>query len=359
MKKENWFSRNSRIILSILGCIVVIGLCCVPFICDNWFFGEKTTIAEKLKYIGAFIGGILLTVNAYFIYKRTNELNRSNNLTAKGQLDTRFKDAATLLAQGNTSAELSGIHALHQIAIEASKTKDQKDYVKVIKDILTAFIRDNSVIEYKKDDNGKILCDKFHYFIVEKANNNKSKLVFQTIVDKLFKDDECEIYAKYPKDLSETVLIEMDFSDAKLQNVHFKGAQLQWIKFEGAQLQNVKFWNTQLQNANFTNAEFTNVEFQAIQLQDAKFSNAELEKVEFYNVLLENAKFWYARLNNVKFILAQLENVNFYKAHNIDKVLFQKNSWNNMTNFEGTAFENKTIEELTEIMGNPPTPLNE
>jgi hypothetical protein len=107
---------------------------------DDWFFGEKSkpetkTVAAKFKYFGAFIGGILLVINAYYIHKQTQEQHQSNYLVAKGQLDTRFKDAATLLASGNTSAELSAIHALHQIAVEASQTKDQKDYVKVIKDI--------------------------------------------------------------------------------------------------------------------------------------------------------------------------------------------------------------------------------
>ena len=97
---KSWVKKNYIIIIV----IIFVGLCCIPFIWSDWFFGTPTTIASKLTYIGAFIGGTLLAVNAYFIYKRTKELNRSNNLVAKGQLDTRFKDAATLLAQGNTSA---------------------------------------------------------------------------------------------------------------------------------------------------------------------------------------------------------------------------------------------------------------
>jgi len=292
-------------IITVLICIVVVGLCSVPFIWDNWFFGKETTIAETLKYVGAFIGGILVIVNAYFVYKRTKEQNRSNNLVAKGQLDTRFKDAATLLASGNTSAELSAIHALHQIAIEASQTEDQKDYVKVIKDILIGFIKENSVFEYMEDENGKILHDEFRRPIIKEAKNTKSNIILQTIIDKLFKGSECIIYKIYdaigevPTDLSATVLKGIDFSHARLQGVIF----------ENAQLQGVVFYFSKLQNANFVDAD------------------------------LQNADFW--------------------NAYNIDKAIFRYVLWNVKTNFNGTAFENKTIEELTKIMGNPPEPLEE
>ena len=77
-----------KVIYKIIIVIIVVGLCSVPFIWNDWFFETHTTIAEKLKYVGAFIGGVLVAINAYFIYKRTKELNRSNNLTVKGQFDT-------------------------------------------------------------------------------------------------------------------------------------------------------------------------------------------------------------------------------------------------------------------------------
>jgi len=301
---KTWIKNCLYIILA----IIVVGLCFVPFIWNECFFGQKITIAETLKYIGAFIGGILLAVNAFFIYKRVKEQNRNNNLVAKGQLDTRFKDAATLLAAGNTSAELSGIHALHQIAVEASQTKDQQDYVKVIKEILIAFIKDNSVIEYKKDEDGHKLFDKFRKPIIEEAHNNeKNRIVLQTIIDKLFRDSTCKIYAKYPTDLSGTVLVKMDFSDAKLQKAVFRGAQLQFAEFSRAQLQGAVFYEANLQRAVFFEAN----------LQDTDFSWA--------NIMA-------------------------------DRGYFSNTFWNKKTNFKGTAFENKTEKELTEIMENPPTP---
>jgi len=218
--------------------IFIVGLCCVPFIWNDWFFGKRsTTIAEKFKYIGAFVGGLLLLLNAYAFLQQAKEQNRSNNLVAKGQLDTRFKDAATLLAAGNTSAELSAIHTLHQIAIEASKTENQRDYVRVIKDILIAFIKENSVIEYEeKDENRAIAFSKGIPCIgcipnIKEAYSTKSYLVVQTIIDKLFRNNGWEIYAEYPTDLSSTVLKEIDFSKSQLHNVNFSYANLQNANF--------------------------------------------------------------------------------------------------------------------------------
>ena len=140
---KNWIKKRYKVIV-VTG--IVIGMCCVSFIWREW----------------------------------TRELSRSNDLAVKRQLDMRFKDAAMLLAEGNTVAELSAIHALNQIAIEASQTEDQKDYVKVIKDILISFIQENSVIEYIKDENGKILTDEYYFSNIDTAYNTKSKIVVQT-----------------------------------------------------------------------------------------------------------------------------------------------------------------------------------
>jgi len=326
-KKKNWFHRNKT---AILICIIGFVVCYIPFAWSDWFFGVETTVAETVRYVGTVIGGILLAVNAYFIYKRADEQARSNHLTikgqeliAKGQLDMRFKDAAMLLARKHTSAELSGIHALHQIAIEASKTDDQKDYVKVIKDILTAFIKENSVIEYKKNENEETLFDEFENPIVEKSENKKSQIVMQAIVDKLFIDKSCKIYDDYPTDLSETVL----------KGVNFRFAQLQSVDFENAQLQNADFRKAQLLNA--------------------KFSTAQLQNVNFKRAHLQNVDLRFAQLRNAYFEGVTLQDANFENAYDIDKANFENMFWNKHTNFKGTAFQKKSIEELTKIMGRP------
>jgi uncharacterized protein YjbI with pentapeptide repeats len=118
-----------------------------------------------------------------------------------------------LLANENTSAMLSGVAALHQIAVEASQTEDQKDYVQVIKDILINFIREGSVQE-EKDADGNIIT---------KARNDKKPIVIQTIIDKLFKSDNWKIYVEEQKrtDLRYCVLKGVDFRNAHLEKAYF------------------------------------------------------------------------------------------------------------------------------------------
>ena len=286
----------------------------VIFFRSKWFFGRRRriTIAEKCTYLGALFGGILLVFNALY-------MSQSNNLMRKGQLDTRFKDAATLLSAGNSSAELSAIHSLYQIAIEASQTNDRKDYVQVIKHILTGFIKDNSVI--KKDT---------------AAFNKKSDLLLQTIINYLFSENyQYHIFEVYPTDLQRTVL----------KNIDFKYTQLQ-----GAD-----FWNAQLQDADFSYAQLQGADFRNAQLQDANFDKAQLQSAYFINAQLQGANFSEVNLRGANFRKAQIQGA-YFRFTEFKGAIFDSTSWDLETNFRGTVFEGKSIEELTEIMGRPPEP---
>jgi uncharacterized protein YjbI with pentapeptide repeats len=168
------------------------------------------------------------------------------------------------------------------------------------------------VIKYKKCSSECNGCCK----TVDTAYNIKSNVVLQTIIDKLFIESSRIIYAEYKTDLSETVLKKINFYSAQLQNVDFSEAQLQMVNFTNAELQNARFWRSELQNAHF----------------------------------------WKTKLQNTLFGFPYGE-IGFEQgARNIDEAFFENVFWNKKTNFTGTAFENKTIKELTKIMGRPPEP---
>ena len=115
--------------------------------------------------------------------------------------------------------------------------------------------------------------------------------------------------------------------------------------FISANLLNASFEFVKPQNANFNYSQLQNVNFENAQLQNAVFCNADLQNTIFCNADLQYANF---------------EFVNFNKDYNnIDEAIFGNTLWNEKTNFKGTFFENKTIEELTKIMGNPPIHNNE
>jgi len=327
--------------LNILLFLLFSAFCAVfVFKKSYWFFGRRpTTNAEKLKYVGAIIGGVLLFMNAYAYLKQVEEQNRSNNLVVKGQLDTRFKDAATLLASDITSTELSGIYALHQLAIEASQ--EQKGYVIVIKNILIAFIKENSVIE--KDT----------------VYNKKNVLLLQTIIDKLFRDKGCEIYTEYPIDLSRTVLKEIVFNNAQLDSANFMEAQLQgayfmkakllgssfvkaqlqYADFDDAQLQGADFYDAHLQGVYFGKAKLQGADFYNTNLQSAYFGKAQLQGANFMEAQLQGADFFSSNLQGADFTKAQLDSANFSFADKIDEAKFKNTFWNKEPDFNGTLFE--------------------
>ena len=147
MREKGEFFSKYKLQLILVG-VIVVQMGALLFVYRECFFGEKVPPSKILAYIGAFLGGIIVFANFIAVYRR-NKLtertlnqarlhqNETNDLTEKGQLDIRFKDAAMLLANENTSAILSGIHALAQIAIEASRRGDES-YAKTIKPILCA-----------------------------------------------------------------------------------------------------------------------------------------------------------------------------------------------------------------------------
>jgi hypothetical protein len=177
---------------AVLLALSILGIASILWYFDGYwrilfiFFGGKTTLSETMTYAGAVAGGIILIGNLLVNNKRlkqqekTNELtmealtqtrelqNETNRLTAKKQLDARFKDAVSLLASENTNVILSGIHALAQIAAEDAhiNAHGQKDYVRVITNMFTSFISE----EENKNSH-----------IINKANIDESKIIIQTI----------------------------------------------------------------------------------------------------------------------------------------------------------------------------------
>ena len=306
---------------------IIIGISSVVICVLIWM--KIIPLPDGWKEIPVALVGLFAAPIYYFI---DFLIKKGSNGNKNALFDTRIKDAAMLLAANNTSTELSGIYALHQIAKEASKTKDQKEYVKVIKNILIAFIKENSVIEYQKNRKGEILLDELEMPIVKKAYNKKNDIVLQTIINILFSNNSWKTYAEYPTNFANKVLSKeiealnpVDLSKTVLKGINFSYTKLPNVNFSGAQLQDAYFgFYSLLVGANFSGAQ------------------------------LQNANFWLTSISNANFKKAALQNVNFAASYFIDKAIFGNTLWNENTNFIGTAFENKTLNQLTEIMGNPP-----
>ena len=283
-----------------------------PFDVADTFFGKvQKTPAEILSYIGIVCGAILLLGNQY-------TTNRRNLIMEKGNLDIRFKDAALLLANEATSATISGIYALHQVAVEASRgDKNEQGYVKTIHDILCAFVREN----WRKTSDDTTV-------------GNKPKIVLQTLMDVLFKNEK-DIYKEYYSDLSNCVFQDINLENATLTNVGFNDTKLTNVWFSDAILTFVGFNNAKLTEVWFPNAKLTAVGYSDAKLTDVGFSNAKLTEVWFNNAKSIDVGFRDAKLTNVRFRHAKLANVDFFKATlaNVD--------------FFDTILKDYTYEEIT------------
>ena len=282
------------------------------------FFGNaKYTPAEMLKYIGI-ICGAFIVLGTMQTGNKTNQLTlESNKLTRKGQLDNRFVESSKLIASNNTSEILSGIYALHQIAVEASKDEEMNGYVKVINDILCAYIRENSIIE----------IDKAHYvYKVIKTENLKPQIVIQTIIDLLFNIDD-EIYQNYLSDLSHSVLIDISLSDKILCNVDFQHSWFQNVRCFKSLLKNINFDYSYFNYSNFSffNDEFLrvssptpqrggelhfftrppyfhNVSIKSSVIKHTHFAGAALDSVWFDYSIMDSVKFGATNINNSVFM---------------------------------------------------------
>ena len=201
--KKRWI-----IILTIIVAFV-FSIWCIFFNCHFqkfWFDAIGKTKSEILAFIGAIVGSIILWGNLV-------QNTRRNNLIQKSNIDIRFKDAATLFCSQDVSSILSGVFALHQVAID-SKNLYQDKYVNIVKDIYCIRMKEN------RDD----------YLI--------RKIVIERLVERNV----------YPKKQLQGV----DFSDMVLIGADFTGADLSGAKFHGTDLSNADFTGAILSDADFS-----------------------------------------------------------------------------------------------------------
>lgn len=336
----NYLLKNKVISLTVVAFIFFSVIFCLDKITEKncittWFFGVDKSPSEILTYIGVICGAIVVIANL-------SANNRRNQLTEKGQLDIRFKDAALLLASENTSANLSGIYALHQIALEASKDEDNKGYVKVIHEILCAFLRENSKIEKDEEQN----------YISSKTL--KPNIVFQTIIDVLFKDEK-RIFALFEANLASIVLANINLSNTRLTNIYFGYSVFTHVSFESSILTNINFNSIKFQEVDFKNAELLDIiiyksELNCVSFINSNLNNVNLSKIDilssyFNGAYLRNILFRDAKIVGVSFNDSKLLNCDFNKAK-FTYVSFNKSVFEEQVRLNGTRLEEYSFDEI-------------
>lgn len=300
-------------LIIIFGCIL-IGLVFYKLDAHIILFGDTpSALGEYVKTVATGLGGALVILGLWINNRRVAEQTRQNNIAEKGQINTRFKDAATLLGSGNVSSIISGVYALHQIALESSEEKGiQRGYVSIIHDILCTYIRENTEIIVNKDT-GK-----------EWLENSKPTIVIQTIIKVLFKNNEF-IYSDLMTDLSNCVFENIDFDNAYITNVDFTKS-----KFIKSSAQNCSFNSCYMENSFIDEMDFTDSSFEKVIFDSSHIKNSNFSKTK-----LRNCDYWESIIYNTKF----------------DDVIFQNTDFKNavfegQVTFKNTILAQHTLEEI-------------
>ncbi|MDR0995640.1 MAG: pentapeptide repeat-containing protein [Tannerella sp.] len=357
----NWIKNHLLETLAII--VALFGIVLASFFSKSSFvhflFGYRNiSPSEIITYFGVAAGGIILLRQLFATDKRIDLQDESNRIQAKGQLDTRFKDASMLLGSENTSSILAGVYALHQVAVEASQS-EQKGYVTVVKNILCAFLRENS--EVVKDGEKEEASDEK----TKALKRKKPDIVFQSIVNVLFKEPDYTVYKGTQTDLKWTclsgldlvgavlpkaVLSKADLREAELPNASLRGAYLNGVNLHRANLRGAYLLLASLQDADLSRtrlseADLCRAQLPSANLKDAVLCNANLSEARLPMANLSGADLSKTDLSNAELQRANLEGANL-KGANLKQVDFSLSLINKDTDFTGTIHEGKTVAEI-------------
>ena len=292
--KKKLLNFLSKLYVSLFITLIIVVLCYFDYINTE----EKITLTS----IGS---GLIAITGLYFFHKRLKNQDKQIqnqdkqiSLQINQRVDERFNSAITLLGSSETSARTGAVYALHELALEEEKYRQQ------IVQILCSHIRSKT---------NEVAYQETH----EEHPSNE----IQTTLNLLFKEHERGLYtqdfakvAGFPRaDLSHAYLVRASFKEAQCHEAEFWYAQCQGANFQSAQCQEASFRFTQCQGANFVYAQCQGVKFWYAQCQ-ADFGVAQCQGANFLGAQCQGANFFNAGCEGVIFGDAQCQGANFLGA---------------------------------------------
>ena len=256
---------------------------------------------ELAKFLGYSIGIGLLIWQIAVASRRAAAAEKTAELTERGNIAERFKNAIEHLGNDSASVRLGGTYALHHIAHEV------EEYRKRVFEILCAHIRETTT----KDGYKKLKQTSGEYI-----ERKQPTIEIQSILNLLFiEDQDREIYEEFQGNLEDADLKGASFIKANLQNANLWNANLQRADLRGANLQKANLTEAKLQNANLSGANLQNANLWYANLQDANLWDANLQKASLWNANLQNAGLRGANLRNSILLEANLQNTDLWDAN--------------------------------------------
>ena len=259
-------------------------------------------------------GGVLAAVIVLRLalgqYTAQTENLEAQKIIAERQFTAElFKNAIDQLGSEQQPVVLGGVHALHHLAVN-----NPKDYSQPVFEILCSFIREKTAkTEYKEqfspmtDSSGETQAT--------------SLIVIQTIVDKLFREEEArKFYQVYRANLSGASLQKVDFTNASLRKADLQKADLQGVNLIDAKLHEANLQNANLQEVKLFNATLQGADLQKANLQGAKLFNANLQGVDLRDANLHGAVLTNVNLHGAELSGADLRGVQCNSMNNRETI---------------------------------------
>jgi hypothetical protein len=253
---------------------------------------ENATLENQYRAtIAQILGGIAIGFSLYYTWQR-------NNIAQDGQITDRFTKAVDQLGNRKIEIRLGGIYALERIANES-----KKDYWQII-EILTAYVRENSIIEnYSELNSLRNVPISMDIQANESTKHEVPKI--RTILLDIQAILTVIVRRKYSYEHGETN--KLDFKGTNLQHTNLLMANLSGANLEGANLS----------RANLSGADLSRADLSRANLSEAFLFEANLSEAFLIEAFLFEANLFAANLSKAFLSEANLSWANLYWANNL------------------------------------------
>ncbi len=246
--KEKLVDYWKKTLIGMVGLVVITGLLW-------WHYDDP----ETAKFVAYLLGGGFLLWQVRASSKRAkaaedtaSAMQQTANLTEKGNIAERFKNAIEHLGGKSASVRMGGVYALHHIA------QDVEEYRERVFEILCAHIRETTTQDgYKPQE---VLDSETDVSVIRPSVEIGSilNLLFHWLPDR-------RIYKKYRASLEHANLIGAILINSDLREVFLPFANL-----EGAFLSDANLQDAILSFSNLHGARLNNTNLQGADLSSAK-----------------------------------------------------------------------------------------
>ncbi len=263
---------------------IAVRLSSIPFLLIGLVVAWFCISPDFAQFLGYVVGGVFLLWQIFISSQRAKAaeetaraMQKTAELTEKGNIAERFKNAIEHLGHESVSIRLGGIYALHHIAQEVEEYRER------ILEILCAHVRVTTTQEGYKPKIGL-------------AGEDKPSAEIQAILNLLFcKIPGREIYNRIGADLVGANLQGAKLWFADLQKVYCWG-----IKLEGADLLRANLQGTALIFANLQKAYLLGVNLQNSFLGHANLQDALVGRANLQEASLDQTNLQGVDLSNVE-----------------------------------------------------------